>query len=175
MSNQLALFLYGEEGEMKLTEKQQRFADYYVELGNATQAAIKAGYAKKTAASIGAENLRKPHIKAYIDEQLEKLKSKRIADSQEVLEFLTSVMRDEQNEETLIGTGKGAQAVVEIKLPGQARIKAAELLGKRYLLFSDRPQDKGETEAQVASEKFDELIRETAKARLDLQASAGDE
>lgn len=138
---------------MKLTEKQKRFADFYIELGNATQAAIKAGYATKTAASIGAENLRKPHIKKYIDKQLEKLKSERVADSQEVLEFLTSVMRDEKQEETLIGIGKGKQAISEIKLPGAARIKAAELLGKRYMLFSDKHDRLIEAQADAAVAK----------------------
>lgn len=143
---------------MKLTEKQQRFADYFIELGNATQAAIKAGYATKTAASIGAENLRKPHIKKYIDEQLEMLKSERVADSQEVLEFLTSVMRNEQQEETLIGVGKGKQAISEIKLPGAARVKAAELLGKRYMLFSDRNDRLIEAQADAAEAKAKILI-----------------
>lgn len=150
---------------VKLTEKQQRFADHFIELGNATQAAIKAGYATKTAASIGAENLRKPHIKKYIDEQLEKLKSERVADSQEVLEFLTSVMRDEQQEETLIGVGKGVQSVTDIKMPGTARIKAAELLGKRYMLFSEKHERLAEAQADAAVAKA--KILENAADKLE--------
>lgn len=47
---------------MKLTEKQQRFVEAYIETGNATKAALMAGYSKKTAYSIGNENLKKPEI-----------------------------------------------------------------------------------------------------------------
>ncbi|MBM7631746.1 terminase small subunit [Geomicrobium sediminis] len=65
---------------MKMTEKQRRFADYYIESGNATEAAIKAGYSKKTARSVGSENLTKPDISVYIENRLEELASERIAD-----------------------------------------------------------------------------------------------
>ncbi|MFJ6207329.1 terminase small subunit [Lysinibacillus sp. NPDC092081] len=63
----------------KLTLKQQAFADFYIELGNATQAAIKAGYSQKTAYSIGDENLRKPEIKSYIEKRMEELIYERVA------------------------------------------------------------------------------------------------
>ena len=62
-----------------LTEKQKRFADYYIETGNMTEAAIKAGYSKKTARVIGQENLLKPAIKNYINERLKELEEKRVA------------------------------------------------------------------------------------------------
>lgn len=119
---------------MKLTEKQKRFCDYYIELGNAKEAAIKAGYSAKTAKSIGAENLTKPYLKTYIDEQLEQLKNERTADGQEVLEYLTAIMRGEQTE--TVATAKGLFEGVEIG--AKDRIKAAELLGKRYALFTDK-------------------------------------
>lgn len=78
--------MLGGDGKLsKLTLKQKRFADEYIISANATAAAIKAGYSKKTARSIGQENLTKPDIKAYIDERLEKLESEKIATQEEVL------------------------------------------------------------------------------------------
>lgn len=125
---------------MKLTEKQKRFADEYIISGNATQSAIKAGYSKKTARFVGAENLTKPNIKNYIDERLEELKSERTADAQEVLEYLTSVMRGNETEEVLIGVGEGMQSTVQKEVGAKDRLKAAELLGKRFALFTDKTE-----------------------------------
>lgn len=125
---------------MKLTEKQKRFADEYIISGNATQSAIKAGYAKKAAYQTGAENLRKPQIKNYIDERLEELKSERTADAQEVLEYLTSVMRGNETEEVLIGVGEGMQSTIQKEVGAKDRLKAAELLGKRFALFTDKTE-----------------------------------
>lgn len=122
----------------KLTLKQQRFADEYIISGNATEAAIKAGYSKKTARSIGQENLTKPDIKKYIDEKMERLKSDKVADQQEILEFLTSVVRGEKTEQTLIGEGMGEQRITDIEIAANQRIKAAELLGKRYSMWTDK-------------------------------------
>lgn len=125
---------------MKLTEKQKRFADEYIISGNATQAAIKAGYSKKTANRIGPENLSKLVIKNYIEERLEELKSERTADAQEVLEYLTSVMRGNETEEVLIGIGEGVQSTVQKEVGAKDRLKAAELLGKRFALFTDKTE-----------------------------------
>ncbi|AEQ24616.1 terminase small subunit [Streptococcus pyogenes Alab49] len=122
----------------KLTLKQKRFADEYIISANATAAAIKAGYSKKTARSIGQENLTKPDIKAYIDERLEKLESEKIATQEEVLQYLTSIMRGEQQEKTLISIGELGQEIVDIDVGAKDRLKAAELLGKRYRLFTDK-------------------------------------
>lgn len=121
-----------------MTEKQKRFCDFYIETGNAKEAAIRAGYSEKTAKQIGQENLTKPDLRAYIDERLAELKNERTADAQEVLEYLTAVMRGEYKEATLIGVGEGAQAVVDIDVGGKDRLKAAELLGKRHALFTDK-------------------------------------
>lgn len=127
---------------MKLTLKQQRFADEYIISGNATQAALKAGYAERSAYRTGADNLKKPQVKAYIDERLAELESAKIAKQDEVLRYLTGVMRAESVSETVVveGTGKGfSKARVMDKHPEeQERLKAAELLGKRYGLFRDR-------------------------------------
>lgn len=128
----------------KLTEKQKRFADYYIETGNATEAAIRAGYSKKTARFIGNENLTKPNIKAYIDEKLKELDEKRIAKAEEVLQYLTRVMRGEETEQVVVmeGMGEGiSRAItVEKQVSAKDRIKAAELLGKRYAMWTERQQ-----------------------------------
>lgn len=123
---------------MKLTIKQQKFADEYIIRGNATEAAIAAGYSPKTAHQIGHANLDKPHIKAYIQERLDQIQSEKIADQEEILEYLTSVMRGEEQESVLKGMGEGAQEVIDINLQAKDRIKAAELLGKRYSLWTDK-------------------------------------
>ncbi|TOY85736.1 terminase small subunit [Levilactobacillus brevis] len=86
----------------KLTPKQQKFADAYIECGNATKAAIDADYSKKTARVIGQENLLKPAIKDYIDARLKELASERVASQQEVLEFLTRVMRRQELEQVVV-------------------------------------------------------------------------
>lgn len=124
----------------KMTLKQQRFADEYIITGNATQAAIKAGYSKKTAKVIANENLTKPYIKKYIDERLEQIESEKIASQQEVLSYLSSVMRGEMTEQTLRSVGESGQVIAEIDVGAKDRIKAAELLGKRYKLWTDKSE-----------------------------------
>lgn len=120
-----------------MTDKQKRFCDEYLIDCNATQAAIRAGYSPKTAYSIGEENLKKPELKTYIDERLEQLRSEKIADAQEVLEYLTSVMRGEHTEQVLRLDGDGVQVVDSVQTPTRDRLKAAELIGKRYGMFKD--------------------------------------
>lgn len=82
---------------MKLTPKQQAFADYYIQTGNATEAAIQAGYSEKTAKQTGYENLTKPYIQQYIEEKQKELESNRMADMTEVREFWTEAMRNPDN------------------------------------------------------------------------------
>ena len=89
----------------KLTIKQRKFCDEYIKSGNAKEAAIKAGYSPKTAKAIGQENLTKPYLKDYIDEQMKKLESEKIAGAKEVLEYLSSVMRGEQTEDVTTASG----------------------------------------------------------------------
>lgn len=122
----------------KMTEKQRRFADEYIRLGEITQASINAGYSTKTAYAIGKENLEKPIIKSYIDKRLMELKKESIAEQDEVLQYLTSVMRGEHTEQTLRGIGEGAQTIDDIDVDASKRIKAAELLGKRYGVWTEK-------------------------------------
>lgn len=121
----------------KLTLKQKKFADNYIESGNATQSAVDAGYSKRTSRVIGQENLLKPAIKKYIDTQLKELASAKVADQQEVLEFLTRILRREETE----------QVVVTLKKPTTISIKSA----------------KGETYSKFAYEDVDDVIEVPTK------------
>lgn len=124
-----------------MTKKQKRFCDEYLIDCNATQAAIRAGYSEKTAYSIGVENLKKPEIKSYIEQELERIRDNNIADAAEVMKYLTSVLRGESLAEIVVveGDGDGCSSARRInKAPDEReRLKAAELLGKRYSLFKD--------------------------------------
>ena len=80
---------------MKLTPRQKAFAEYYIECGNCTEAARKAGYSEKTCYAIGAENLKKPQISAYISKRMQAQNEAQVASADEVLRFFSSVMRGE--------------------------------------------------------------------------------
>lgn len=150
-------FLCKEAMENGMTEKQKIFADEYIICLNATRAYKKAyPNVKKdeVARANGSRLLTNANVKAYIDEQLEKLQSERVADQQEVLEYLTSVMRGDKTEPLLVLDGEGKQKVINAVPPVQARTKAAELLGKRYRLFTD----KVELDATVEQVVFEDDI-----------------
>lgn len=130
---------------MKLTEKQKRFCDYYIETGNATESYLKAGYKVKTdgAARANASRLlTNANIKSYIDKRLKELEDKRIAKAEEVLKYLTAAMRGEIDEEVVVventGDYESKARIVKKQISARERIKAAELLGKRYTLFTDK-------------------------------------
>lgn len=129
------------KGVKDMTKKQKRFCDEYLIDCNATQAAIRAGYSEKTAYSIGVENLKKLEIKSYIEQELERIRDNNIADAAEVMKYLTSVLRGESLAEIVVveGDGDGCSSARRInKAPDEKeRLKAAELLGKRYSLFKD--------------------------------------
>ena len=127
-----------EKAEYRLTKKQKRFADEYLVDCNATQAAIRTGYSPKTANEQGARLLANVSIKKYIEEQLARLHSERTADAQEVIEYLTAVMRGEHKEQVLRLIGEGVQVIADIDVSAKERLKAAELLGKRHGLFTDK-------------------------------------
>lgn len=127
----------------RMTAKQKRFCDEYLIDLNATQAAIRAGYSKKTAKEMGNENLTKPHIKNYIDERMKEKEDSLIAKQDEVLKYLTSVMRGESKSSVLAMAGDGVQEVIEKPPDEKERTKAAELLGKRYRLFTDKVEVEG--------------------------------
>ena len=120
-----------------MNARQKRFCDEYLIDCNATQAAIRAGYSPKTAKVTGAKMLTNANLKAYIDEQLERIHNEKTADAQEVLEYLTAVMRGQHTEQTLQLIGDGVQEIADIDVSAKERLKAAELIGKRYGMFKD--------------------------------------
>lgn len=136
--------------EQKLTEKQKRFVDYYIESnGNATEAAKKAGYAKGSYKEAPRwinprESQYKPYLKSAIDAKLKQMASERTADATEVLEFLTSVLRDQQEDEAIVveGTGNGMSRArkIKVKVSTRDRIKAGEVLGRIFGMYNDKLQ-----------------------------------
>ncbi|MDN6763861.1 MAG: terminase small subunit [Lactiplantibacillus plantarum] len=140
---------------MKLTVKQQKFADNYIKSGNATQSAIDAGYSKSTSRSIGQENLTKPDIKNYIKDKLAKIESHKIMDATEALQLLTSIARGETKETVISSTPFGTtedEKTADLK----TRISAMKEILKRYpssdKLMSAKIR-KLEAEADVAEQK----------------------
>lgn len=125
---------------MELTPRQKAFADYYLETGNATEAAKRAGYSEKTAYAMGAENLRKPQISQYIEERQKQVEDKRIADISEVLQFFTSVMRGEVKDQ------------FDFDPSLSDRLSAGKELMKRY--------EKGDDGKKDALAKLDEVLKE---------------
>lgn len=137
-----------------LTEKQKRFCDYYLETGNATEAARKAGY--KQPHVQGSQNLEKLSIKTYIEKRQKEADSKRIADANEVLEILTRIARGEEKDQ------------FGLDVTNTDKIKAAELLGKRYRVFDSKGIDeyeriKNELQIEEMKLKNAKLAAETKK------------
>lgn len=121
-----------------LTEKERIFADEYIKTTNATQSAIKAGYAEKSASSKGSQLLRKVKVRKYIDDVMEKRSKNTIATADEVLEYLTKVMNGEEKD------AFGLDASIA------DRTKAAELLGKRHMLFTEKVKLDAEIELDIS-------------------------
>ena len=137
----------------KMTPKQKRFCDEYLIDLNATQAAIRAGYSERTAGAIGAENLTKPVIKAYIEQRMAEKQSTLIADQDEVLRYLTEVLRGTSMSEIVVVENIGdftSEARTMKKAPDEKeRLKAAELLGKRYGTFVEKVEQAVDMELNV--------------------------
>ena len=106
---------------MALTPKQQAFADYYIECGNATEAAKRAGYSENNVGENAAKTLKNPNVSAYIAERMEEQARKRVADANEVIEFYTAVMRGEVKDQF------GLDASLS------DRLKAGDSIMKRYM------------------------------------------
>ena len=121
-----------------MTPKQKRFCNEYLIDTNATQAAIRAGYSEKTAYSIGQRLLKDVEVSAYIAERAEEINNKTIATATEVMQYLTSVLRGESKSSVLSLCGNGFQEVIEKEPDEKEKLKAAELIGKRYGLFTDK-------------------------------------
>lgn len=144
----------------KMTAKQQRFCDEYLIDLNATQAAIRAGYSEKYAHTNANKLLQITTIKDFIAARMAEKKSALIADQDEVLEYLTAVMRGKTEAEIVVveGTGDGCSEARAIqKAPDEKeRLKAAELLGKRYGLYTEKVEQQIDMELNVTVDYGDE-------------------
>ena len=142
-----------------MTAKQQRFCDEYLIDLDGTKAAIRAGYSPKTASAIASENLRKPKLREYIAERMAEKEKELIADQDEVLKYLTSVLRGQSQSEVVVIVSSGdfmTEAQKLKKAPDEKeRLKAAELLGKRYGLYTDKHEVTGSVPVVITGE--DEL------------------
>lgn len=121
-----------------MTPRQQKFVQEYLIDLNAKQAAIRAGYSPKTAQEQASRLLSNVKVQNAIAVFMENMTASNIADIQEIMKHLTTVMRGEAKEEVLIFTGNGVQQITTKQVSAKDRIRAAELLGKRYGLFSDK-------------------------------------
>lgn len=139
-----------------LTLKQQKFADEYIISGNIYQSAVKAGYSKAYAKGNASRLMENVSIKAYLDDRLEEIKSEKIADQQEVMEFLTAVMRGEVTEPVSLFVGDGVQEVNDLKPNVSSRKAAAELIGKRYAMWTDKAQTTNITAVTIVDDIDDE-------------------
>lgn len=149
----------------KLSVKQQKFADLYIETGNATQSAIDAGYAKKSARSVGSENLTKPDIKEYIDKHMTEMADKRIMSAQDALELLTKIAKGEEKETVIVSSPEGIyESKKEADL--KTRIAAVKEILKRY------PAENPLTQAQIRKIEAEADIKE-AEARAVKENGSG--
>ena len=144
----------------KLTAKQRRFCDEYLIDLNATQAAIRAEYSRKSARVIGQENLLKPAVKAYIQQRMAEKESALIADQNEVLKYLTSVIRGQSRSSVVVIENVGdfmSEAREMEKSPDEKeRLKAAELLGKAHGIFTDKVEQTVDMDLNITVDYGDE-------------------
>lgn len=136
-----------------MTEKQKLFCDEYLIDLNATQAAIRAGYSEKYAHTNVSKLLRNTTIREYIENRIAEKEDKLIAKQNEVLKYLTSVMRGESKSEIVVVENIGdymSEARTMEKAPDEKeRLKAAELLGKAHMMFSERIQQDIDMELNI--------------------------
>lgn len=125
----------------KLTEKQKRFIDYYIETANATESAKRAGYSEKTAKNIGAENLTK--LNFFIQKKLQQLEDKRIASANEVLQYFTAVMRGDEKDQF------GLEASLK------DRNFAAKCLAQRHGLLVEKKELSGDYKVELIDDVTD--------------------
>ena len=136
-----------------MTPRQEKFCiEYLIDL-NATQAAIRAGYSKKTADRIANQNLRKLEIQSRIKKMRDEYYDKAIMSAKEVEYLLSKAGRGELKEEVVVvegvGDGFSESKIIKKRLSAKDRIKALELMGKRHHLFEDQNSKTGEEEVQI--------------------------
>jgi len=125
-----------------MLKRMKDFADYYLETGNIYESAIKAGYSENYAKTNASKLLEKDSVKTYIEEQLDKIQSQRIATVTEVMEYLTKGLRQELEEEVIVveGCGDGCSdaRIIKKKIGIKDSNKCAEMLAKRFGILSDK-------------------------------------
>jgi len=126
-----------EELESKLSKKELTFANEYLKDLNRTRAAIRTGYSQKSAKNQAYRMMTNDDLRTYIDARIKKMQTERVADAQEVIEFLSSVVRGEKKEQVLKYTSVGTQELVDVDVSIQQQISAAKELLKRYDLVDD--------------------------------------
>lgn len=146
-----------EELAQKLTKKERIFADEYVKTTNGTQSAITAGYSEKTASVTASKMLRKPKVRQYIDAVMNERSKDTIATADEVLQYLTRVMKGEEKD----------QFGLDVSVAD--RTKAAELLGKRHMLFTDKVKLSAEVEIDIS-----DRMKQARSKSNEVQQSATD-
>ena len=135
-----------------LNEKQQRFADEYLIDLNATRAAIRARYSEKTAAAQASRLLKDVNVSAYIKEKMADQKEDTIASADEVMRYLTSVIRGQSRSHVLARNDLGAEYILEKPPDEKERLKAAELMGKRHQLFTDKVKVDGNMPVMIVDD-----------------------
>jgi phage terminase small subunit len=133
-----------------------RFCDEYLIDLNATQAAIRAGYSEKYANTNASKLLQITTIKDFIAHRMAEKESKLIADQDEVLKYLTAVMRGKSEASVLARDEDGADRVIEKHPDEKERLKAAELLGKRYGLYKETIEQAVDMELNITVDYGDE-------------------
>ena len=142
-----------------MTERQKRFCDEYLIDLNGTRA-YKAAYPSvkndHTATVNAGRLLTNADVRAYLDAELEKLHNAKTADAQEVMEYLTAVLRGESSASVVVveGVGDGCSEARTITKPPdeKERLKAAELLGKRFGMFTDKMNVSGNVPVVICGE-----------------------
>ena len=140
----------------KLTIKQKKFADEYIISGNAYQAAINAGYSENYAKNASVKLLEKGgKILGYINKKMAEIEDQQIAKQDEVLKYVTSVMRGKETEQKLAKNEFGGEDVVDIQVSAKDRIKAAELLGKLYGSWTEKVEIEAESRVVIVDDLED--------------------
>lgn len=133
-----------EKTPKKLTPKQQKFCEIYIQTGNASESARQAGYSPKTAFRSGQENMQKPAILQYIKARTESANQKTVATTDEILNRLTQMGKGYIEEEVVanVGIGRGITTtrIVKKKISARDQIKALELLGKYKSMWTEKQQ-----------------------------------
>lgn len=155
-----------------MTEKNKIFCDEYLIDLNGTRA-YKAAYKNikkdSVAAARASKLLKKPEIKEYIDKRLAQMKDERIAKAEDVMIYLSDVMFGKSKASVLSLCGDGMQEVIEKPPDERERLKAAELLGRRYGIFTEKLEvkDENKEKQQKSISNIESLVKQMIPVQED--------